>query len=139
MVSRTPDPPASSAPDQLTRLLYGARVSISLGFVVAGVSMAIGTALGLLAGYHGGWVDDLVNATIQVQHGVPFLYLLIMYAMVFPPTLWSLAVHSGCREGELLGLRWDDVDLTTRTIRIHRTLLGCKGGVPEYGERVRLD
>jgi peptide/nickel transport system permease protein len=81
--------------DQLTRLLYGARVSISLGFIVAAVSMAIGTSLGLLAGYHGGWVDDLVNAAIQVQRGVPFLYLLIMYAMLFPPTLLSLSILFG--------------------------------------------
>ena len=81
--------------DQLTRLLYGARVSISLGFIVAAISISIGTAIGLLAGYYGGLVDDLVNAVIQVQRGVPFIYLLIMVAMIVPPTLSSLAILFG--------------------------------------------
>jgi peptide/nickel transport system permease protein len=81
--------------DQLTRLLYGARVSISLGFIVAAISVSLGTAVGLLAGYFGGWIDDLVNAVIQVKRGIPFLYLLIMFAMIAPPTLLSLAILFG--------------------------------------------
>lgn len=81
--------------DALARLLYGARVSISLGFVVAAISISIGTVVGLAAGYFGGWVDDLVNAAIQIQRGIPFLYLMIVYAMFFPPTLTSLAVLFG--------------------------------------------
>jgi peptide/nickel transport system permease protein len=81
--------------DQLTRLLFGARVSISLGFIVAAISVSLGTAIGLLAGYFGGWVDDLVNALIQIKRGVPFLYLLILIAMVFPPTLLSLSLLFG--------------------------------------------
>jgi peptide/nickel transport system permease protein len=81
--------------DQLTRLLYGARVSIGLGFTVAAISITLGTVIGLLAGYYGGWVDDLVNALIQVKRGIPFLYLLIMYAMIFPPTPTSLAILFG--------------------------------------------
>jgi peptide/nickel transport system permease protein len=81
--------------DQLTRLLYGARVSISLGFIVAAISVSLGTAFGLLAGYFGGWVDDVVNALIQVKRGIPFLYLLIMFAMIVPPTLLSLSILFG--------------------------------------------
>jgi len=81
--------------DQLTRLLHGARVSISLGFIVAAISVSLGTAVGLLAGYFGGWIDDLVNAVIQIKRGIPFLYLLIMFAMIFPPTLLSLAILFG--------------------------------------------
>jgi peptide/nickel transport system permease protein len=81
--------------DQLTRLLYGARVSIGLGFTVAAISVTLGTVVGLLAGFYGGWVDDLVNAVIQVKRGIPFLYLLIMYAMIFPPTPASLAILFG--------------------------------------------
>src|SRR5438067_8843563 len=81
--------------DQLTRLLYGARVSISLGFIVAAISVSLGTSVGLLAGYFGGWIDDLVNALIQIQRGIPFLYLLIMFAMIVPPTLLSLSILFG--------------------------------------------
>ena len=81
--------------DQLTRLLYGARVSITLGFLVAAISVSLGTAIGLLAGFFGGRVDDLVNVVIQVQRGVPFIYLLILVATIVPPTLLSLSILFG--------------------------------------------
>ena len=48
--------------------------------------------------------------------------------------LWAVMVYSGCREGELLGLRWDDVDLDNGTIRIRRTLQSVKHGVPMFDE-----
>lgn len=48
--------------------------------------------------------------------------------------LWTVAVYSGCREGELLGLRWEDVDLQRGTLSVRRTLVGAHGGVPSLGE-----
>jgi integrase len=48
--------------------------------------------------------------------------------------LWSVAVYSGCREGELLGLRWEDVDLKGRALSVRRTLVDAHGGVPRFGE-----
>jgi integrase len=48
--------------------------------------------------------------------------------------LWTVAVYSGCRRGELQGLQWDDVDFAAGTITIRRTLTSSKGGVPDYGE-----
>jgi integrase len=49
-------------------------------------------------------------------------------------TFWTIAVHSGAREGELLGLIWSDVDFERATISIRRTLVGTKGGKPDYHE-----
>jgi integrase len=48
--------------------------------------------------------------------------------------LWTVAAYSGCRLGELLALRWTDVDTERGTISIHRTLAGSKGGVPQFSE-----
>lgn len=48
--------------------------------------------------------------------------------------LWAVAVYTGCRHGELLGLRWDDIDLERRTLAVRRTLVGAKRGVPQFGE-----
>jgi peptide/nickel transport system permease protein len=81
--------------DQLARLLHGARVSISLGFIVAAIGLSLGTLLGLWAGYYGGRADDLLNALIMLQRGVPFLYLMIVIGMIWTPTLASLAVLFG--------------------------------------------
>src|SRR4051794_12643605 len=49
-------------------------------------------------------------------------------------TFWTVAVHSGAREGELLGLFWSDVDFERATISVRRTLVGSKGGRPDYHE-----
>lgn len=48
--------------------------------------------------------------------------------------LWLVAVYSGCREGELLGLSWQDVHLDAGAISIRRTLIGASGSVPQFGE-----
>ena len=48
--------------------------------------------------------------------------------------LWSLAFYSGCREGELLGLTWEDVDLDQGRLKIRRTLTRASGGVPQFGQ-----
>ena len=48
--------------------------------------------------------------------------------------LWTVAVYSGCRQGELLRLHWSDLDLDRGTLSVRRSLMGAKGGVPVYGE-----
>ena len=48
--------------------------------------------------------------------------------------LWTTAVYSGCRQGELLGLHWGDLDLDVGTLSVRRTLAKATGGVPMYGE-----
>jgi integrase len=48
--------------------------------------------------------------------------------------LWTVAIYSACRQGELLGLQWRDVDLDTGRLSVRRSLLSAQGGVPQYGE-----
>jgi integrase len=48
--------------------------------------------------------------------------------------LWFLAIYSGCRQRELLGLKWDDVDLDLGTLRVRRTLVRATAGVPVFNE-----
>ena len=81
--------------DQLTRLLYGARISLSFGLFVTAISILIGGIVGMWAGYYGGWVDDLFNAVIQIQRSIPFIYVLILAAMIWRPTFLSLAILFG--------------------------------------------
>jgi peptide/nickel transport system permease protein len=81
--------------DALTRLMYAGRVSLSIGFGVALVSLAIGGPLGVAAGYFGGRVDDLVNGLVQVVLNVPVLFLLIVFSIFFTPNVWQLAMIFG--------------------------------------------
>lgn len=99
----TLQPPGPSYPlgtdelgrDNLTRLIYAGRVSLTIGFLVALISIVIGTSLGLVAGYYGGRADDLVNALVQFVINIPALFVLIILSVLFRPTVLSLAVIFG--------------------------------------------
>lgn len=81
--------------DNLVRLLYGGQVSLTVGLLVAVISGIIGTFLGIVAGYFGGWIDDLVNGAYQIVSNVPFLFLLIILSIYFKPTVITLALAFG--------------------------------------------
>lgn len=81
--------------DAFTRLLYAGRVSLAIGFLVALISIVLGTTLGMLAGYFGGWIDDVVNAVVQFVFNVPFLFVLIFLSVIFRPDLFLLALIIG--------------------------------------------
>ena len=73
--------------DVLSRVLYGARLSLSVGFVSQAVSLAVGLALGLVAGYSGRWVDATVMRVADVTLAFPSLLLLIAIAAAVKPSL----------------------------------------------------
>ncbi len=81
--------------DVLTRALYAGQVSLGIGFVVAFVSLSLGVALGLVAGFYGGWADDSINAVIQIIRGIPTLFLLITLSVLFRPDPLELALFFG--------------------------------------------
>jgi peptide/nickel transport system permease protein len=81
--------------DNLTRLIYAGQVSLTIGFLVAFVSLGIGTPLGLIAGYYGGRVDDGVNALVQFIINIPQLFILIILSVMFTPGVLGLAIIFG--------------------------------------------
>ena len=81
--------------DVLTRLLYAGRVSLTIGFAVAFVSIVVGTFAGMVAGYFGGWVDDIVNAAVQFVFNIPGLFVLILLSVLFRPDVLSLSLIFG--------------------------------------------
>lgn len=66
--------------DMLTRLLYGGRYSLALGFLAAAASAVIGLILGTLAGYFGGWVDNLIMRFLDILQAIPGMLLSICIA-----------------------------------------------------------
>lgn len=68
--------------DVLTRLMYAGRISLSVGVIAVGIQVIIGSTLGVLAGYYGGWVDAVVMRVVDVFMCFPFLPLLIMLSAV---------------------------------------------------------
>src|SRR3954468_15656630 len=73
--------------DVLSRVLYGARLSLSVGVISQSVSVTIGVLLGLLAGYYGRWIDAVVMRLADVTLAFPTLLLLIAVAAAVKPSL----------------------------------------------------
>jgi peptide/nickel transport system permease protein len=82
--------------DLLTRILYGARISLAIGVISAAMSVAIGTAIGGVAGYAGGWIDDALMRLTDAILSIPRLPLLMIAAAVLQPRVPLLIVLVGC-------------------------------------------
>ena len=76
--------------DLLTRLMYGARISLLVGFVGASISLLIGVAYGLTAGYLGGRVDNLMMRAVDVLYALPRIVLVIVLISLFDLKLKTL-------------------------------------------------
>ncbi len=81
--------------DVLSRLLYGGRVSLSVGFVAVGISLVIGVVLGALAGYFGGWVDQVIMRSVDIVLCIPTLFLILMLIVFIGPSLFNIMVIIG--------------------------------------------
>ena len=81
--------------DVLSRLLYGARVSLIVGLIAVIVGGSIGTLLGMLAGYFGGWIDDVIMRLADIQLALPFILLAIIFMLVIGPGVLNLILVLG--------------------------------------------
>ncbi len=81
--------------DYFTRAVWAGQISLIVGFGVAVVALAIGIPLGLVAGFFGGWIDDAINALINVFLSLPGLFLLILLATLVPMNKFTLPVIIG--------------------------------------------
>ena len=81
--------------DLLSRLLYGARIALTVAVLAAGFAALLGTLLGLLAGYFGGWVDHLISRIVDVWMSFPAVLLSIVLVAVLGTGLHSVAIAIG--------------------------------------------
>ena len=76
--------------DLFSRILYGARVSLLVGFVATGVALVIGVSWGIIAGYFGGRVDSVMMRIVDVLYGLPFIIFIILLMVIFGRNIWLL-------------------------------------------------
>lgn len=81
--------------DMLSRIIYGARISLTVGLVGISVSFALGLLFGGLAGYLGGWVDYLVQRTIEILRSLPEIPLWLALSAALPPSWSPLLIFFG--------------------------------------------
>ncbi len=84
--------------DLFSRILYGARVSLLVGFVATGVALVIGVSWGIIAGYFGGRVDSVMMRIVDVLYGLPFIIFIILLMVIFGRNIWLLFAAIGAVE-----------------------------------------
>ncbi|MDE7371921.1 MAG: ABC transporter permease [Desulfovibrio sp.] len=81
--------------DILSRLLYGGRVSLWVGFVAVGISVSIGTTLGLISGYFRRWVDEAVMRLVDIMLCFPSFFLILAVIAFLEPSLTNIMIVIG--------------------------------------------
>jgi len=102
------------ARDILSRLLYGARISLAIGLIAVSISITIGSLIGAISGYAGGWIDALLMRLVDAVIAFPRLVLLIAIVALFEPSIFLIVAILGLTQwpqtarlvrGEILSLR----------------------------------
>lgn len=118
--------------DQLIRLLYGGRVSLAIAYSASFMTIVIGVVLGLIAGYYGGRVDDLITWLVATLSSIPTLFLLLIAAAFWTPSAQLLIVILAllgwvgtCRlvRGEVLSLKEREYILAGQAVGVSNTRL----------------
>ena len=93
--------------DYLSRLIYGARISMAIGIGATVMSALIGITLGLLAGYYGGWIDTAISTVITTRLSMPIILIALAVVAIVGPSLTVVIVVLGL-------LLWDQFAVVTR-------------------------
>jgi oligopeptide transport system permease protein len=113
--------------DLLSRILYGARISLLVGFVATGVALIIGVSWGIIAGYAGGRVDSIMMRIVDVLYGLPFIIFIILLMVIFGRNLWLLFGAIGAVEwltmarivrGQVMGLKNQEFVMAARAMGV---------------------
>lgn len=81
--------------DVLTRILYGGRVSLSVGFTAVAILTTVGAILGAIAGYYGALVDSIIMRFVDAMLSVPDMFLVLTVVALFGPGLWNTMLVIG--------------------------------------------
>ncbi len=109
--------------DVFSRMVYGSRISLSVGFIAVAISLAIGLTLGAISGYHGGAVDNVIMRIVEVMYCFPTFFLIMMVITFLGPSIVHVMVVIGltswpglCRlvRAEFLTLRERDFVFSAR-------------------------
>jgi len=111
--------------DVLARIMYGARISLLVGFVSVGIASLIGICLGALAGYYRGWVDAVIMRFVDIMLCFPSFFLILAVIAFLEPSIWNIMIIIGITgwmgvarlvRAEFLSLRERDFVLAARAL-----------------------
>jgi len=81
--------------DVFTRILYGSRISLKVGFVAVGIATLIGVILGSISGFYGKWVDSLVMRVVDIMLCFPSFFLILAVISILEPSIYNIMIVIG--------------------------------------------
>ncbi len=111
--------------DVFSRVLYGARISLKVGFVAIGIAVLLGSAVGLVAGYYGGWIDTILMRGVDIMLCFPAFFLILAIITFLEPSIWYIMAVIGLTgwmgvarlvRAEVLAIREMDYIMAARCI-----------------------
>jgi peptide/nickel transport system permease protein len=137
--------------DNLSRIIYGARISLSIGLVGVAFSLVFGIILGGISGYYGGVVDVVIQRLIEFLRSLPTIPLWLTLAAALPPTWSSIRIYFGITiilsfigwtglarvvRGRFLALREEDFILAARLANAPRLRIILRHMVPSFASHL---
>ncbi len=125
--------------DIFSRVILGTQTSVAIGFLVVLIAMTIGSALGAISGYFGGFTDTAIMRLADFQLSIPFILLAIIFMAIFGPGFWSLVValsvaiwvnYARLVRGETLRLRELEFVQAARSIGVRDAAIIVKHILP---------
>jgi len=81
--------------DVFSRMIWGAGISLKVGFVATGIAILIGTILGALSGYYGRWVDAIIMRFVDIMLCFPTFFLILAVIALLDPSIWNIMIVIG--------------------------------------------
>ena len=81
--------------DVLSRMIWGARISLKVGFVATGIAILIGAVLGAVAGYYGRWTDAVIMRFVDIMLCFPTFFLILAVIALLEPSIWNIMIIIG--------------------------------------------
>ena len=131
--------------DGFSRVLYGARISLSVGFIASGMAVAIGTLVGSMAGMLGGFVDNLLMRSVDIFLSVPLFFLIMISQTIMDPSIYTVMTIIGITSwmnvarlvrGEFLNLRSSDYVTAATVVGARRTRIAWKHILPNASNTI---
>jgi len=82
--------------DLLIRMVYGARISLSIGFIAVGIATVLGVLVGLIAGFFGKWVDAILMRAVDCLLALPIIFIILTLQILLKPSIFTVMAVIGC-------------------------------------------
>jgi peptide/nickel transport system permease protein len=111
--------------DIFSRVMYGGRYSLSIGVIAISLALAVGVPLGSIAGYYGGWIDEVIMRIVDILYSFPFLVLAIALIAVLGQGFWKMILalvlvvwisYARLIRGEILSVKENDYVMAARAL-----------------------